>query len=375
MKKARICSLRVMIFLFVVSFLFVSVQVLQAAENSTVNNTAEETDESSNEKEKDKSSSSDSKPILDASGAYVLPEVIVSAAGKKSRAEEIQKMPTSIYSFSEEVIKEKFVEQLDDIGEMAPNVQLEPLGTFPNTLQPYIRGMGMTSSIPSTESPVGLFVDGVYMGINAGAVGDLFDVESIEVLRGPQGTLFGRNVTGGAVLIRHKRPTGEFGIRGQTTYGNYDFIEQSLVVEGPVCDKLSWKMGMFYRDKNGYFKNTEDAGNRIGNSDTKLLRPMLTWRPLEDLEITLIGEISKFNGTGDSVVSVVDNIFGTTPSGSKQDQSHDFTPHTEITTEQIVIDANWDIGPGRLTSITGSRQIDLDTGVDGDDIVFDAHTH
>ena len=166
-------------------------------------------------------------------------------------------MPTSIYSFSEEVIKEKFVEQLDDIGEMAPNVQLEPLGTFPNTLQPYIRGMGMTSSIPSTESPVGLFVDGVYMGINAGAVGDLFDVESIEVLRGPQGTLFGRNVTGGAVLIRHKRPTGEFGIRGRTTYGNYDFIEQSLVVEGPVCDKLSWKMGMFYRDKNGYFKNTE----------------------------------------------------------------------------------------------------------------------
>ena len=294
MNIVRICSLRAAILLFVAFHFSFNYQVLQAAENSTENIPTEKTEAPSNEKEEAEvssdekgednekdTSSSDSKTILDASGAYVLPEVIVTAARKKSESEALQDVPISAYIFSGKIIEEKFIKTLNGIGDMAPNVELRPLGTFPNTLQPYIRGMGMTSSIPSTESPVGLFVDGVYMGINAGAVNDLFDLESIEVLRGPQGTLFGRNVTGGAVLLRHRRPTGEFGIRGQTTYGNYDFTEQNLVVEGPITDTLSWKLGGYYKDKNGYFKNEHIAGTRSRESDTKVLRPMLTWRPFE----------------------------------------------------------------------------------------------
>ncbi len=365
MNNVRICSLSALIFLFVVTSLLFSFHVLQAADETTETSTSKENDKTSSEEETDESSS-DSEAVLKASGAYVLPDIIVTAARKKSMSEAVQDVPISTYVFSGELMEGKFVETLDDIGEMAPNVELRPLGTFPNTLQPYIRGMGMTSSIPSTESPVGLFVDGVYMGLNPGAVSDLFDVESIEILRGPQGTLFGRNVTGGAVLIRHRRPTGEFGIRGQTTYGNYDFTENNLVVEGPVTDKLSWKMGMYYKDKNGYFKNEHIAGTRSRESDTKLLRPMLTWRPLEGLEVTLIGEITKYRGAQDSVISDDDNINFTTPEGSKQDMSLNFTPRTEINTEQIVLDINWDLGPGRLTSITGWRQIDLDTGIDID---------
>ncbi len=380
MNIVRICSLRAAILLFVVFHFFLNNQVLQAAENTTENTYSEEAKVSSDGKEEDNSDgkeednekdvfSPDSKTILDSSGAYVLPEVIVTAARKKSKSEAVQDVPISTYVFSGEVMEEKFVNTLGDVGEMAPNVELRPLGTFPNTLQPYIRGMGMSSSIPSTESPVGLFVDGVYMGVNAGAVNDMFDLESVEVLRGPQGTLFGRNVTGGAVLLRHRRPTGEFGVRGRTTYGNYDFIENSLAVEGPLTDKLSWKMGMYFKDKNGYFKNENIAGTRSRESDTKLLRPMLTWRPLDDLEVTLIGEITKYKGAQDSVVNDRDLGFGTSPAGSKQDLSLGFTPRTEINTEQIVLDINWDLGPGRLTSITGWRQIDLDTGVDADGTV------
>ena len=154
MNNVRICSLRAAILLFVAFYFFFNYQVLRAAENSTENISTENTEVSSDEKEEDNekdTSSSDSKTILDASGAYVMPEVIVTAARKKSKSEAIQDVPISAYIFSEKVIEEKFVKTLDDIGEMAPNVELRPLGTFPNTLQPYIRGMGMTSSIPSTE--------------------------------------------------------------------------------------------------------------------------------------------------------------------------------------------------------------------------------
>ena len=158
MNNVPICSLRAVIFLFVGFHFFFNYQVLQAAENSTENISTEKTEASSNEKEEDNEKdtpSSDSEAVLKASGAYVLPEIIVTAARKKSMSEAVQDVPISTYVFSEELIKGKFVETLDDIGEMAPNVELRPLGTFPNTLQPYIRGMGMSSSIPSTESPVG----------------------------------------------------------------------------------------------------------------------------------------------------------------------------------------------------------------------------
>jgi iron complex outermembrane receptor protein len=94
-----------------------------------------------------------------------------------------------------------------------PNVQLESVGTFPGVQNFSIRGQGINSSIPSVDPTVGVFVDGLYMGTTYGVVIDTFDLESVEVLRGPQGLLFGRNVTGGAVVLRNARPDGEFGIR------------------------------------------------------------------------------------------------------------------------------------------------------------------
>ncbi|MCP5007814.1 MAG: TonB-dependent receptor [Planctomycetes bacterium] len=367
MKNGRIGSLSVIIFLFVVLFFFVSAQVLQAAEDSTVNNTAGEADESSNEKEKGKPPT-DSKPILDASGTYVLPEVIVTAARKKSRSEAIQDVPAAISVYSGETIEDNFIRDLTGIDRMAPNVKMDDIGTYPNSSNVFIRGMGVTSSIPSDEPTVGIFVDGMYLGTNIISLIDLFDVESVEVLRGPQGTLFGRNVTGGAVLVRHRRPTGKFGIRGKTTVGTYEWVEQNLVVEAPVTDKLAWKLGMLYRDKGGYYDNTLNSSDDLGDDRTWLVRPMFTWKPTENLEVTVIAEFSDFEGDGVPIRLLKDKnpIFPETPSTSSKSLITDMEPDADYHTEQIVVDINWNIGPGKLTSIAGYRQYKTSIEIDAD---------
>ncbi|MCP4414875.1 MAG: TonB-dependent receptor [Gammaproteobacteria bacterium] len=356
--------LRVVLFLIVVMFLLLCIHELQAANETIVTSTAKENGKTSTEEYTDESSS-DSKAILNASGVYKLPEVLVTAT-KKTASEAVQDIPAAISAYSGETIEDNFVQDLTDIGHMAPNVKLDNIGTFPNTTNFFIRGMGIASSIMSDEPSVGIFVDGMYLGTNVASLVDLFDVETVEVLRGPQGTLFGRNVTGGAVLVRHRRPTGEFSIRGKTTIGTYEWMEQNLVIEAPVTDKLAWKLGMLYRDKGGYYDNIDNASNDLGDNRTWLLRPMLTWKPTENLEVTVIAEFSDFDGDGVPVRLLKDKTPLKTPPSSSKNFATDFEPESNYHTEQVVLDINWNIGTGKLTSITGLRQLKAPMEIDVD---------
>ena len=141
------------------------------------------------------------------SASAMLEEVTVTAR-KRSTAEAVQDIPLAINAFGANQLDAMFVKDLGDLGYTMPNVQMEEVGTFPGVQNFSIRGQGINSSIPSVDPTVGTFVDGVYMGVTYGVVMDMFDLSSVEVLRGPQGLLFGRNVTGGAVLLRNARPSG-----------------------------------------------------------------------------------------------------------------------------------------------------------------------
>ena len=144
------------------------------------------------------------------SSKQVLLEEIVVVAQKKAVAENIQDVPIAITAFGEEQLDVLKVRDISSLSFKMPNVSIDDIGTFRSTANIAIRGLGINSSIPSIDPTVGVFVDGMYLGINAGVIMDTFDLEGIEVLRGPQGILFGRNVTGGAVLVRTKKPTDEF---------------------------------------------------------------------------------------------------------------------------------------------------------------------
>ncbi|MFZ5617351.1 MAG: TonB-dependent receptor plug domain-containing protein, partial [Pseudomonadota bacterium] len=138
--------------------------------------------------------------------AEALRDEILVTATKQADAENVQDVPLSVTAYGDEQLDALKVRDLQSLSYSAPNVQLDDIGTSRGVANFSIRGLGINSSIPSIDPTVGTFVDGVYLGINAGVVLDIFDLESIEVLRGPQGILFGRNTTGGAVLINTKKP-------------------------------------------------------------------------------------------------------------------------------------------------------------------------
>jgi iron complex outermembrane receptor protein len=188
-------------------------------------------------------------------------EVLV-VGTKKASAENVQDVPLAVSAYGEAQLDALKVRDLGNLSYSMPNVGLEDIGTSRGIANFAIRGLGVNSSIPSIDPAVGTFVDGVYLGQNAGVVLDIFDLASVEVLRGPQGILFGRNVTGGAVLINTKRPNLneweasfktaiESGFRG--TGANYYLMGS---VSGPIIeDRVAIKLAAYYNNDDGWQSN------------------------------------------------------------------------------------------------------------------------
>lgn len=183
--------------------------------------------------------------VLAARGATdaFLEEILVTAT-KKAGGVDVQDAPVAITAYGEEQLDALFVRDLKSLSYSAPSVQLEDIGTTRGTANFSIRGMGINSSIPSIDPTVGVFVDGMYMGVNSGIVMDTFDLEGVEILRGPQGLLFGRNVTGGAVLMRTTRPGDEFRMNTKVAAETGMNYYASTVMSGPLSDTVGAKFAV-----------------------------------------------------------------------------------------------------------------------------------
>ena len=211
----------------------------------------------------------------------MMQDVIVTAQ-KKTRGEALQEVPIAATAFGERQLEAMQFRNLESITLTSPNVQLDSGGTQKGTANFTIRGLGVNSSVISVEPTVGTFVDGVYLGTNFGVVLDTFDIESVEVLRGPQGVLFGRNVTGGAVSIRTRRPDGKFAVNGRfgvdSRLGNRGISATAATsVEGTlVKDRLFAKVTGYYSHDDGYFRGTT-VNRNVGRTNTWFVRPTLVF--------------------------------------------------------------------------------------------------
>ena len=298
--------------------------------------------------------------------ARVLQTVTVSAT-KGQDVENVQTIPVSVTAFNEDTLDALKVRDLQSLSYSTPNVALDDVGTSRGTANFAIRGLGVNSSIPSIDPAVGVFIDGVYMGINSALVLDLFDLDSVEVLRGPQGLLFGRNTTGGAVLINTGNPTSDFRAKGRVAIegpvdsgrgGPNTYVQG--VVSGPLIEGvLNGKIGVYYNGDEGYFKNLHNGENH-GEAQTYIVRGALEWF-LND-STTMLAKVQYSDGRSDG------------PSGQNRGlferDTFDFSINNPgfAESESLFIthqtDIDIDFGNGTITNIFGYR--DLESATNGD---------
>lgn len=302
----------------------------------------------------------------------LLEEIVVTA---RKREEGHQEVPVSISAFGSDQIEILKVRDLTNLSVGMPNVSLEEVGTTRGTANFSIRGLGINSSIPSIDPTVGVFINGVYMGLNLGIVFDVFDLESIEVLRGPQGTLFGRNVTGGAVLINTKKPGDEFEatFRAASDTGPDGGFNNYLMgaVGGPLSDNLGARLVLYRNDDDGKFEN-DFTGEDHGAMEQNMARATVVWNPGDTTEVSFMYEHSNTDGQGPAAQSHTNGAGLPGSPVNHNRRSFNFSidepgfQETETDFFRIQFDQDVAFGDGTITGIFGYRDYESDTAIDVD---------
>ena len=187
-------------------------------------------------------------------------EIVVTA---QKRAENVQDVPIAISAFTAEALSERAVTSVASLSNISPNVTLDagtPFSGSSAVLSAYIRGIGANDFAFNIDPGVGIYLDGVYLARSVGANQDLPDVERIEVLKGPQGTLFGRNTIGGAISIVTHDPGKEFRFKGDLTVGRFGLIQTRGTVDLPLGESLSSSVAFSTKNRNGYLKRIAFPG-------------------------------------------------------------------------------------------------------------------
>ena len=299
-------------------------------------------------------------PAMAQSTDAVSDEIVVTALKHGER--NVQDVPVAVTAFGADQLDALNFNDLQSLTYTIPNVQLEDIGTSPGVANFGIRGLGINSSIPSVDPTVGVFIDGMYIGINSGVLTDNFDLAGIEVLRGPQGILFGRNVTGGAIVMRTRAPTDELEIRGRVAVETGLNYFADLSISGPIAPGiLSGKIAAYWNEDEGWFENDFD-GSQHGQSETGILRGALRLTPNNNFEMILRAEQGNITGDG--------------PAGQNHARfsrdSFDFSINnrgfSDGAWEQAILETNWVVGfgAGTITNITGYRAYDGRSGGDID---------
>lgn len=221
--------------------------------------------------------------------------VIVVTAQK--REEGLQDTPIAITAVSGEALTARGAEDISNLQSITPNLVFDttaPVSGVSSGAIVFIRGVGQTDFQLTTDPGVGTYVDGVYISRSVGGVLDVLDLERVEVLRGPQGTLFGRNTIGGAISLVTKRPASNFGIRAEATAGSRELFSGFVALDAPISDSIRTKLVASYRSQDGYVEGLSD-GRRLGDTDRFSIRGVIEADLTDYLLMTVTGDYSKID--------------------------------------------------------------------------------
>ncbi len=204
----------------------------------------------------------------------------------RRQEETLFTVPGQVSAFSSDQLTEDLAaENVGALQGVVPNLNLVQGRGSSSSANIFIRGIGQPDALATFDPAVGVYVDDVYISRIRGALFDVYDVERIEVLRGPQGTLYGKNTNGGALKIVTKKPGDEFEASGRVSYGSYNAIEAAATLSGPLVeDKLGGGLSVYLGKRDGYVDDPI-GGQEYNDKDTKAIRGTLMWTPNEALEL------------------------------------------------------------------------------------------
>lgn len=197
----------------------------------------------------------------------------------RKRQEDPLTVPIAITAFSAEQIQNPTVNDLSSLAALAPNIDFSvtsPLSGSTSTASVFIRGVGQEDFLLTTDPAIGIYLDGVYIARSVGGVLELADIERVEILKGPQGTLFGKNTIGGAIQVISRKPDDKWGGYTSATGGSDNRQDFSLSVEGPILDSVSARLSFLSEDRDGYAKKLLDGGE-LGDIDRDTLKFITYW--------------------------------------------------------------------------------------------------
>ncbi len=218
-------------------------------------------------------------------------EILVTAT---KRATSVQDVPISVTVVSPAQLENQGVASIKDLSSVASGFNIQSSQSESQGTSIRIRGVGTTGNNIGLESAVGVFIDGVYQSRPGVALGELTDIASLELLKGPQGTLFGRNTSAGALNIRTKKPTFD-GFNGYAdfTYGNFDLINVQAGANFTASEDLAFRVNGAYRERDGFLTSTTDPDNESHNRDRFLIKGQALWEPSDVTSLRLIADYSE----------------------------------------------------------------------------------
>ncbi|MCF8707099.1 TonB-dependent receptor [Rhizorhapis sp. SPR117] len=300
------------------------------------------------------------------------------------RASPLSDVPIAVSAVTADSMQNSGASDIRQLNQLAPSLLVSSSGTEANGAA-RIRGIGTVGDNPGLESSVAVFIDGVYRSRTGAGLNDLGEIERVEVLRGPQGTLFGRNSSAGLLNIVSKSPSFKFGANGEITYGNYDYWRLSGRVTGPVTQDLALSLDGVWSKRDGFYDLVDTSGNKVGDTndrDRYFLRGQALWEPSDTLSVRLIGDYTNRDesccgaayietrervpaAAGGFTVNPYNRIVallerqGAYFPGDPYDRNLSITPGREYVSKLedwgVSGELNWDFGAAKLTSITAYR--------------------
>jgi iron complex outermembrane recepter protein len=227
-------------------------------------------------------------------------DIVVTA---QKRAENLQDVPISIAAITGDMVADRAAVTLQGLQGAVPNVEIGTFSNTPNTAVFTIRGIGVIEPDPYAGNTVGIVSDGVPQYFSMGALLDLYDVDRIEILRGPQGTLFGANTTGGVVNVVNAQPEiGEFNGKATLGYGNYSHFNGGAAINVPMGESLAARFTISNDQRKGWVTNVVD-GSDMGKRNVTIFRAAMKYAPSDDFDITLSGEYDRARNGAPVVVA------------------------------------------------------------------------